>query len=1355
MANYQDKVTIETTVNGQQAEDELKKLRQQAIELKEKIAEVYKTQGKSGTYDSLNKELNKTKRNIVEVQKQMYDVNRTLNNLSSASVRDLRRAYNELNSELKNGTIERGTKAWDEQQQKLKAVRDQLAAITAEQKKMNTGGSMLDGFNKVSFAINSAINLFGKLKNSMQQFVVQAAEMDDAYSDVQKTTGLTRDEVVALNDAFKNMDTRTSRERLNELAAAAGKLGITGSDEVLQFVEAANQINVALGEDLGEDAIKQIGKMVGVFGSCTDELKGKDLKGQMLAVGSAVNELGASSSASEAYLVQFAGRLGGVARQAGISMDQILGFGSALDQDMQQVEMSATAFSTILTKMMSEPAKFAQAAGLDVQKFTTLVKTDTNAAVKELLRSLKNSGDFEALTPILADLGLTGTRATGVVTALANSIDKIEAAQAIANQAMSEGVSITNEYDVKNNNLQAQLEKNEKAFKDAAIALGESLAPAFNSAATVSTTLMSALANTVKWVSQNKAICIALTAAWVAYIAAKQKAIIVEKTMAVWHKTTTALQATATVVTKAAAAAYYTMTGATQKAAAAQKALKVAMASTPWGAILAAVTAIAVGIYKWVQNSRELNTTQRAMANINKATNDAYAEQASKVDMLNSRLRNEKLSLDERRKALEELRKIIPNYHAELTQEGKLINDNKNAIDQYLKSLEQEVRFKAVKAELETLYAEKYQKEKTIETKQQEVDKANAQAQEVMAAVNKSGGSYGGYAVLAAASPLLHAEAAGKDLNKAQKDLQQTLDAIKAVEAEYTKVSGAMSAYSPTTTAAPSTSGSPAPTATAKSDAPSEADLLKQRTDEIDTEMKRRNALLATEYATGLKDRQQYEQGMADVELWGIDQKRQLHNEGSKERYELDAQLQLKTLDLQKKCNAEELAALKEKSTQAKQVLQQHYIDGEITAERYTEAVKTLEYEEMAARVQIYAEGTAERKAAEQELTDWLNNDQLERRQEFERKAAEFRSNYLKTSNAEKMQTEIALADELHARGLLKEEEYQRALAEIRERYNNGEDDTTDDTETPAVNLGGGNDWGSAMVSFAQALGNLSQKIQEGKAHWTDYAACASTALSMVATMLNSVSNLVQANTDLEVSKVESRYDAEIKAAGKNKKKVAKLEKEKEAETSRVKAEANEKAFGLEIAAAVAQTAAAAISAFASAAAIPVVGWVMAPIAAAAAVAAGAVQIATIKKQHEASKANYWTGGYTPHGAWNEEQGAVHSDEFVANRFAVKNQQIRPVFDLIDQAQKENTVGALTSQDVSRVLDTGGTNATQVPSNDQTNLQVSASLTAMTVATERLNRKLDDGIGATVAITGQNGFEKQYEHYQRLTKKQK
>ena len=1340
MANYQDKITIDTTVNGKQAEDELKRLRQQAIELKEKIAEVYKTQGKSAAYEQLNKDFAKTKRNIVEVQKQLYDVNRTLGNLSSASVRDLKRAYAELNSEIKNGIIERGTKAWDEQQEKIKAVREQLAKVTAEQKKVDTGGSMLDTFNKWSFAINSVTGIFGSLQSKMQQFVVQAAEMDDAYSDVQKTTGMTRDEVVALNEAFQQMDTRTSREKLNELASTAGKLGITGSDDVLRFVEAGNQINVALGEDLGEDAIQQIGKMVGVFGECTDELQGKDLKGQMLAVGSALNELGASSSASEDYLVQFAGRLGGVARQAGISMDQILGFGSALDQDMQQVEMSATAFSTILTKMMSEPAKFAEATGMDVQKFTNLVKTDTNAAMKELLRTLKNSGDFEALTPILAELGLTGTRATGVVTALANSIDKVEAAQTIANQAMAEGVSITNEYDVKNNNLQAQLEKNEKAFKDAAIALGESLAPAFSSAATVSTTLMRSLASTVQWISQNKGICITLTAAWVAYVAAKQKAIIVEKTMAAWHKTSAALQATATVVTKAAAVAYYTLTGATQKAAAAQKALKVAMASTPWGAILAAVSALAVGVYALIKRNGELTASQRAISNINKQTQEEYGEQAAKVQVLNSRLHDERVSIDERRKALQQLRSIIPGYHAELTEEGKLINDNKQAIDQYLKSLEQEIRFKTVKDELEKLYAEKYQKEKKVNEQQTTYDSVTKQYNDLVGR-----GDYVG-----ANSLIQGRDHERRELNKATADLQETLDAIKAVEAEYAKVTSDVSSYSPTA-AEPQATTTSSSTATAST---SDSDPVKKRTDEIETEMKRRRAMLAAEYTSGIKDRQQYEQALADVELWGIEQKRNLYSEGTKEYYELDEQLQLKQVDLQKKCSDEELAILTEQTEKAKQLLRQRYIDGELTAEQYEEAVKQIEYEEMQARVQIYAEGTAERQAAEQALTDWLHNDQLARRQEFEKKVADFRTQYLKKTDAELMQAEITFADELYQKKLLSEEEYQKAVAEIKEKYNSKESSSSDSSDSKQYNLGGTNDWGSAFTNFAQQISALNTAVESGKAQWQDYASVACASLSIVSTMLTSVSNLMQASADAETAKVEARYDAEIKAAGNNKKKVAKLEAQKEKETQRIKAESNEKAFGLEIAAAIAQTAIAAVSAYASASAIPVVGWVMGPIAAAAAAAAGAIQVATIKKQYEASKANYWTGGYTPSGRWDEAQGTVHSNEFVANRFATQNSELRPVLDLIDNAQRNNTVGSLTSQDVSRVLDTGGTNATQVERNDRQSAQIAASLTAMAATTQRLNQQLDEGIGATVAITGQNGFEKQYNHYKKLTTKQ-
>ena len=119
------------------------------------------------------------------------------------------------------------------------------------------------------------------------------------------------------------MDTRTPRLELNGWAAEAGKLGITGKQNILDFAEAANTIRVALGEDLGEDAILNIGKLANMFG----EVERSGIKNAMLAVGSAVNQVGQSSMASEKYLVEFTARMAGTANQAGMSISEILGYG--------------------------------------------------------------------------------------------------------------------------------------------------------------------------------------------------------------------------------------------------------------------------------------------------------------------------------------------------------------------------------------------------------------------------------------------------------------------------------------------------------------------------------------------------------------------------------------------------------------------------------------------------------------------------------------------------------------------------------------------------------------------------------------------------------------------------------------------------------------------------------------------------------------------------------------------------------------------------------------------------------------------------------------------------------------------
>ena len=153
-------------------------------------------------------------------------------------------------------------------------------------------------------------------------------------SQVTKYTGMARDEVKSLNEEFKQMDTRTAREQLNALAGDAGRLGIQSRDKVLEFVDAADKINVALGEDLGEDAVKNIGKLAQMFGE--DETKG--LRGAMLATGSAVNEVAQKSAASESFLVDFTARVAGVGNQAGLSQADIIGFAASMDEKDYRAE---------------------------------------------------------------------------------------------------------------------------------------------------------------------------------------------------------------------------------------------------------------------------------------------------------------------------------------------------------------------------------------------------------------------------------------------------------------------------------------------------------------------------------------------------------------------------------------------------------------------------------------------------------------------------------------------------------------------------------------------------------------------------------------------------------------------------------------------------------------------------------------------------------------------------------------------------------------------------------------------------------------------------------------------------------
>ena len=455
---------IALRIDNADAARKLQETKNEISKLKEEMGELAKAGKKDADeYKKMNAtlaELNKKARKLrEEAGKTGYTYN------------ELRQNASKLRREL-NNTVP-GTEKWKQLQADLKIADARLKEVRASAQTTSLSlGKLADGFNRYAAIGASAVATLTGMALTVRGCVNEFAEMEEAESQVTKYTGMTKDEVKALNEEFKKMDTRTPRTELNELAGTAGRLGIQAKEDVLEFVEAADMINVALGEDLGEDAIKNIGKLSDMFGDST-----KSMKENMLAIGSAVNSVAQNSSASEPYLVEFTARMGGVAKQAGLAITDVMGFASALDQNMLRSEMASTALSGLIMKIYQEPAKYAKLAGMDVKEFSDLMEKDVNTAVLTFLESLGKMGGMNQMAPVLKEMKLSGAEAAGVISTLAGNVAKVRKEQRQASQAFAEGTSIVNEFGVQNSTVQAELDKAKNRFAEVRVELGEKLLP--------------------------------------------------------------------------------------------------------------------------------------------------------------------------------------------------------------------------------------------------------------------------------------------------------------------------------------------------------------------------------------------------------------------------------------------------------------------------------------------------------------------------------------------------------------------------------------------------------------------------------------------------------------------------------------------------------------------------------------------------------------------------------------------------------------------------------------------------------------------------------------------------------------
>lgn len=612
------------------------------------------------------------------------------NNLKSIKAA-ISKTANELNK-LPIGSEEwlRKSKKLSELKNIYSEVRKEIGATEQELKAVN------EQFNKnivnagaIGSIYAGASTAIQRLVSSTQEYVDAYASLDDAMTSVSKYTGLTREEVKQLNEEFQKMDTRTPTEKLNALAADAGRLGITSKAAIKDFVEAADIINVALGEDLGEDAVKEIGKLAEMFG--TTETMG--LRGAMLATGSAINTLAQSSSASERYLMDFTSRLAGAANQAQISQANILGFASVLDQNKQQVEMSATALQKLLMNMFTAPEKYAHLAGMSVKEFADALKNDANEALITFLDTLNKKGGLSELAPIFKDLGLDGARASGVISVLAGKIDDVREAQATANAAFAEGNSVINEAAAVNGNAAAQLDKAKKAVQDAKAALGEELLPVITKLTQQSSKGIKVVSEVVKWMKEHQSLIKTLAAAYGILYLAHMKNVHAKELSAKWDGIVKAGESAGTVVTSLFALTKAKLAKNTLAAANAQKALKVAFAATPWGAIITAVLTLA-GAFSFFRSKTD--EAKEAQKDLTVEIEQQYNTEKKKVEELRKIIESENTSREQKLNAINKLKEIIPGYVAELDKEGKVVDNNRKAIDDYLKSLKNKIRYEGL-----------------------------------------------------------------------------------------------------------------------------------------------------------------------------------------------------------------------------------------------------------------------------------------------------------------------------------------------------------------------------------------------------------------------------------------------------------------------------------------------------------------------------------------------------------------------------------------------------------------------------------------------------------------------------------
>ena len=667
------KTQIVITANAAVAKKVMEELQQRIDGIKQKMAalDVTTKQGQR-EFKKLEKELvsynSAVSQNITNTER----INNAMKNLSGTSLNELKRALSAAKSEL--GKMSASDKGLKQMQNNVKALQGQINELTGA---VNKNGGAWQAVMKNLTAYVGLFSLFNKAKELVTGAIKKNFEYSGSLTDIRKVSGLTMEQVKQLSTELAKIDTRTSVEGLAQLAYQGAKLGMSkyGVEGMTQFVKAADKINVALGEELGEEALPALSKMVEVMGL----IPKMGIEKAMDATGSAMFKLSTTSTATSNDIVEFSKRLTGVARTAGITTDQLLALGSASSSMMLMPEVASTALGKFIVALQKNHNLIAQELGIPDETIKNLYASGhAMDAIVLVLEKMRDKGNMNALGGIFKDLGSDGQRLVTAMVTMSKNVDMLKDHLYESEEAFREATAVTNEYEMQQQSAIGILERAnnlwEKAFinpdgVDAVKGMAEwwyEMSQTMTSSPLLKGTLLVAL-QAVLWALRA---VVTLLPVIIGYIASQ----------GLYSGFRLLVQYGAAL--GSAVKQLYAYVTATRTATAAQTGLNSAMKLNPWMILASVVIAVAGAVYGYAQQAKEAaNAEMEAAKRANEWKNN-LKEAQSETDTTTRKLHSYKVAMEnlnlsqaERSRQISQFNRDFRQYISKLGIEIKSVDD--------------------------------------------------------------------------------------------------------------------------------------------------------------------------------------------------------------------------------------------------------------------------------------------------------------------------------------------------------------------------------------------------------------------------------------------------------------------------------------------------------------------------------------------------------------------------------------------------------------------------------------------------------------------------------------------------------